>query len=72
MNERANVVTLQPSKPDAELAAEAKAKVLSALEAVCVAMDEASSRGFAVNFSVGSSGVPAKTVVTGITVARFF
>lgn len=46
-------VKLVPTKSDADIARELKAKIVEASAALCSAFDEAKSHGFVANFNIG-------------------
>ena len=48
-----NTLTVVPSKPDAEVAAELKKKIIEALEPVCKILSEADEAGFEASFHIG-------------------
>jgi hypothetical protein len=50
-DDRSNIAQLVPTKPDADIAAELKAKIAEALKPVCALIDEAAAAGFLVNWT---------------------
>lgn len=63
-------LTIVPTKPDAEVAAELKARVAEALKPLLAIMDEALGRNLQIVFSIGPSGIPPRHVINSLEVVK--
>jgi hypothetical protein len=66
------VARLAVTKPDAERAAEHKARIASKLVELCVLMDEAKADGFITNFQLGIETFQGRNVVQALILAKQF
>ena len=67
----ADPIQLVPNRPDAELAAEIEAKVITAYESILPVLDEAAKNGFIVQAAV-AMGPFGKFIIQNIQIMKVF
>lgn len=68
----ARVFALAPTRPDAEHAAELKAKIAEAMRPVCALMDEAAQAGFFVRWAGVNPGIYGRHEVQDLHLVKRF
>lgn len=64
-------IQLVPAKPDAEVAAELKAEIITAAEPVCLVLEKAQKAGFHININWGMNAL-GKMVIAQLIIAKHF